>query len=202
VDEAAQDPFKVLESELRMAGCDLADGAWARLRAECSPVAYPRRAEIFPIGVIPRHILFVASGVTAATFLGEDGSVFIYRFFEPGHLCTAITSAWHQEPTSDEVIAVTEVRGILIPLESWRRHYSRDGTLGDYFRQKLMETLLFDKEVILTKTSNRTEAAYSLLEARQPEVLRQVPQKLVAQFLGLTPEGLSRFLRNRRGPLG
>ncbi|MEM1180274.1 MAG: hypothetical protein AAGM22_18165 [Acidobacteriota bacterium] len=197
VEQAKPDPFELLEEELHGAGYDLAGGAWARLKAECSVVEFPRRAEIFPIGIIPREILFVASGVAAATFLAEDGTVYIYRFFEPGHLCTAISSAWRHEPTADAIVAATEVRGLLIPLETWKRHYSREGLLGDYFREKLIETLLFDKDIILTKTSKSTEAAYSLLEVQQPEVLRQVPQKLVAQFLGLTPEGMSRFLRNR-----
>ncbi|MEO1366527.1 MAG: cyclic nucleotide-binding domain-containing protein, partial [Acidobacteriota bacterium] len=175
MEETTLDPFERLEAELRRAGCDLDGGDWSELKAECSVVQFPRRAEIFPIGIVPREILFVASGVAAATFLTEDGTIFIYRFFEPGHLCTAITSAWRREPTADAVVAATDVRGLLLPLECWRRHYSREGALGNYFREKLVETLLFDKDIILTKTSKSTEAAYSLLEAQQPGVLRQVP---------------------------
>ncbi|MEO1088851.1 MAG: hypothetical protein AAFY88_31875, partial [Acidobacteriota bacterium] len=123
---------------------------------------------------------------------------FVYRFFEPGHFCTTITSAWNQLPIGDAIDAVTAVRGLLIPFDGWRRHYGRPGPLGDYFRQKLIETMLFDKEVILAKTFNRTESAYAFLETHQPDVIRKVPQRIIAQFLGMTPEGLSRFLRVRR----
>lgn len=194
----SQTPLEVLEGELEACGIDIGSDEWRGLKAECSEARFRRRADIFPISVVPRHVLFMTQGIAAATYLGDDGNLFVYRFFERGQFCTTITSVWRNEPTCDAIYAVTASQGVLIPFDSWRRHYARSGPLGSYFREKLVEAMLFDKEVILTKTFNRTESAYSFLETHQPEVIRQAPQNVIAQFLGVTPEGLSRFLRNRR----
>ena len=55
----------------------------------------------------------------------------------------------------------------------------------------------FDIDVMRVKTINRTQASYDFLKKRQPDVLKLLSQRVIAQFLGITPEGLSRFLKTR-----
>ena len=59
--------------------------------------------------------------------------------------------------------------------------------------------LLFEIDILNVKTVNRTEVSYNFLRERHPTVLELVPQTLIAQFCGITPEGFSRFLRNYSG---
>ncbi|MEM9794728.1 MAG: hypothetical protein AAF848_17440, partial [Pseudomonadota bacterium] len=74
----------------------------------------------------------------------------------------------------------------------------RGGVFGQYLRIKAMETLILDKDILCAKTSNDTEVQYSFLERSFPEVVQRATQKDVARFIGVTPQGLNRFLRNRK----
>ena len=91
---------------------------------------------------------------------------------------------------------MTPVEGLLIPIKRWRDEYLRGGAIGEYMRIKIFQTLLFDADVIRVKSLNRTYESYTFLQERQPSVLQSIAQKDVAQFIGITPEGLSRFLKN------
>ena len=142
--------------------------------------------------------LFLASGIVASRQTHLDGNVSIARFFEPGQFCANLTSTWNQEYASDDLIALTDVIGMELPDSVFRPEYLDGSALGRYLRIKVMETLCFDKEVICAKTQSSTESRYTFLEQFQPTVVASVQHKHVAAFLGITPQGLSRFLRYRQ----
>ncbi|MEL6210747.1 MAG: Crp/Fnr family transcriptional regulator, partial [Pseudomonadota bacterium] len=68
---------------------------------------------------------------------------------------------------------------------------------GTYLRLKMMEAHLFAKELICAKTSAQTEARYRFLIDHHDIVVGAVRKQDIARFLGITPQGLSRFLRRR-----
>lgn len=51
-------------------------------------------------------------------------------------------------------------------------------------------------EIAMSLSSDKPEERFENLIKRQPDLLQKVPQKYIANFLGLTPESLSR-IRNR-----
>lgn len=57
---------------------------------------------------------------------------------------------------------------------------------------------MFDKDILYAKTSNDTEVQYRFLESHHTEVVQRAAQKDIARFIGMTPQGLNRFLRNRQ----
>ncbi|MEM9145542.1 MAG: hypothetical protein AAGC57_05030 [Pseudomonadota bacterium] len=146
--------------------------------------------------------LFLTEGIMASEQTWPDGSTSIARFFETGHICANLTSAWTRELAADELIAITDVVGLSLPDAFFRQEYLRGGAFGTYLRIKTMETLLLDKELICAKTSGQIEPRYRFLEQHHAEVLTRTRQKDIARFLGVTPQGLSRFLKRRIGSDG
>ncbi|MEL6201042.1 MAG: cyclic nucleotide-binding domain-containing protein [Pseudomonadota bacterium] len=142
--------------------------------------------------------IFLSQGVAASEQTDHDGVSTIARFFEPGDFCANLTSAWTRDIASDDLIALTDVVCIAIPDEFFRRQYIEGGSFGTYLRLKMMSAHLFAKELICAKTSSRTETRYRFLEQHHQTVIGSVQQKDIARFLGMTPQGLSRFLRQRK----
>lgn len=171
---------------------------WRAFEAACTEVAFRKDDVVFEMAAVPDGLLFVTDGVAAAELALSDGRSLIYRFFERGQYCTTITSAWYETGTHDSITAVTDLAGVMLPFRWWREQYLTGAALGVYFRLKALENLLFAKDVIRVKTLNSTASTYAFLEERHADVIARVQQKDVARFIGVTPEGLSRFLKNRR----
>ena len=189
-------PMCVLSQDIQAEGIDIPHPEWEEFVDECIPAQYAKKDTIFDMDAVSNHMLFVTHGVSACQFGHPNGQLIIDRFFETGDFCTTVRSAWRTEPSDDQIFAITPVQGVLIPMRRWRNEYLRGGAIGEYIRIKIFQTLLFDADVIRVKSLNRTSESYTFLQERQPGVLQSVAQKDVAQFLGITPEGLSRFLKN------
>ncbi|MEL7485627.1 MAG: hypothetical protein AAGJ87_00260 [Pseudomonadota bacterium] len=190
-------PLSVLQRDIQATGVEVSSVEWEDFSELCAEARYSRKEIIFDRNVVSKHMFFVTSGVSASQFAHPNGQLIIDRFFETGDFCTTVRSAWRTEPSDDLILAVTPVEGILIPMDRWREEYLAGEAIGRYVREKIFRTLLFDADVIRVKSLNRTSESYGFLQERQPNVLSDVPQRTVAQFLGITPEGLSRFLRSR-----
>ncbi|MEO1483673.1 MAG: cyclic nucleotide-binding domain-containing protein [Myxococcota bacterium] len=177
----------------------LDDDEWRRISTRLADCSYRQGEVIFSQVRLTDHWLFITDGVAASEQTTPDGAVLIGRFFEPGHICSNITSAWARQISSDDLRAITDVEGVLLPNPLFRQEYLGGGAFGRYLRIKAMAALLFDKEILCTKTTNDTDIQYRFLEYNYREVIRRSTQKDIARFIGITPQGLSRFLKNRRG---
>ncbi|MEO1457682.1 MAG: hypothetical protein AAFV49_08970 [Pseudomonadota bacterium] len=193
-------PMDALERDIGALGIAIAPGEWAALRADLAEAAFPAGAVISSQARISEHWVFLSAGIAASEQAAPDGTATIARFFEAGQFCANLTSVWHRTIASDDLLAITDVAGVFVPDRIFRPAYLRGGAFGEYLRLKAMEAMLFDKDLICAKTSPSTEARLRFLEERHRDVVRRTPQKHLARFIGITPQGLSRFLRNRRAP--
>lgn len=182
-------------------GHAISDADWDSLKPPLKPVSVARGEVLLDSAHVAQHVIFVCQGVVASLQTTADGDTQIARFFERGQLCTNITSAWHQSITEDELVAMTDVSGLLIPFSMFRHDFMFSGPLSHYWREMVIETLLFDKDLMCTKTMRDVATRYRFLSERYEQVVTTVPDKYIARFLGITPQGLSRFLRNNRPEL-
>ncbi|WP_434053827.1 MAG: hypothetical protein RDA78_02665 [Roseibium sp.] len=175
---------------------DLSD--WGQIKQRCRFVDVAAGDKIQNQARVTDSWIYLSNGIAASEQTWLDGTSTIARFFEPGNICANLTSAWTRDIASDDLVAVTDVAGIAIPNDLFRTEYLEGGFFGTYLRLKLMDAHLFAKELICAKTSGRTEARYQFLEQYHQHVIASVRQKDIARFLGVTPQGLSRFLRRRK----
>jgi hypothetical protein len=77
----------------------------------------------------------------------------------------------------------------------FREEFISGGPLATYWREKVLETFLFDKDIMCAKTLRNVESRYRFLIDRHQDVVSKVPDKYIARFLGISPQGLSRFLK-------
>ncbi|MEM7673376.1 MAG: Crp/Fnr family transcriptional regulator [Verrucomicrobiota bacterium] len=189
------EPIAILRSDISRLNIDIPAKEWAQFEHQLEERFYPKKSIIFSQVSICSEVLFIAGGITASGFVTEDGNPMINRFFQKNNLCSNIVSAVTNSMASDNVFAITTTSAVSIPYELFYECYLRSGKFGEYLRIKLLHTLLEDKDFLSIKTISDTTVKYRFLADKYREILALVPQKDIANFLGLTPEGFSRFLR-------
>ncbi|MEO1747953.1 MAG: cyclic nucleotide-binding domain-containing protein [Pseudomonadota bacterium] len=190
--------MSLLEADIQRLDVAIDPITWERIVQLCKCVQIKAGDKIQNQARVADSWIFLSEGIAASEQTDHDGMSTIARFFEPGDFCANLTSAWTRDIASDDLIALTDVVGITIRDEFFRREYIEGGTFGRYLRLKMMSAHLFAKELICAKTSSRTETRYRFLEQHHQTVIGSVQQKEIARFLGMTPQGISRFLRQRK----
>lgn len=190
-------PVEVFREDVRNIDPDVTDDVFDKLAASLEEVTYVKDEVIFDNGTREDHFLFVSHGVCSGQFGRPDGQVVIARFFKSGDFCASTPLTLRDNVAHNAVTAATKVSGVVIPMGPWMDDRIEDRPLSRYLRRKLTMTHIFDINVLAIKTVNRTAESIKFLEQHQPEILGQVSQKKIAQFVGITPEALSRFLRSK-----
>ena len=190
--------FASLKDDIKRLGVSIDLVTWERIVQRCKSVQIKAGDTIQNQARIADNWIFLSDGVAASEQTDHDGASTVARFFEPGDFCANLTSVWTRDVASDDLVALTDVVGIAIPDDVFRREYLEGGFFGTYLRLKMMNAHLFAKELICAKTSSQTETRYRFLEQHHQRVIGSVQQKDIARFLGMTPQGLSRFLRSRK----
>lgn len=192
------DAISIFREHVTHRGHDLSDAEWDVECQQFNTVSATRGTVLLDSALIAQHLFFVSDGIAASIQTTADGEEQIARFFEQGQLCSNLTSAWHQQISSDTLIAMSDFSGVRIPFATFRDQVMSEAPLSLYWREMMFETLVFDKDLICSKTVRDVEIRYRFLVDHYDHVISTVQDKYIARFLGITPQGLSRFKKNIR----
>jgi CRP/FNR family transcriptional regulator, cyclic AMP receptor protein len=152
-----------------------------------------RNEVLVPAGTVARHIYFVIKGYLRIFLLNEDGMEFTrYLIFE-GKMGTAFPSFALKEP-SVATVQSPEPSEILM-----MNYENRELLINSIPGWETMERIALEREYIasirrieslITKDSKER---YNLLMNDNPEMIKRLPSKIIADYLGIAPETLSRL---------
>lgn len=143
-------------------------------------------------GEICRHTFFVEKGLLRLFSLDENGREHILQFASENWLVTDRDSVYFNEPSKFYIEAIENA--VLIPMDA--DLFGKIAALNPDFRKKNENLLhnhirqLNDRINLLLSASARTR--YMEFIRLYPDLQLRVSQWMVASYLGITPESLSR----------
>ncbi|NML38156.1 Crp/Fnr family transcriptional regulator [Chitinophaga sp. G-6-1-13] len=170
------------------------DPEWGSLMDSASVRTYKKNEVILKRGKRSEEVLLVAEGILASEFSVEDKTV-IGRFFLPGALCSNFDSLLTQVPSRFQIVSVTTCQVISIPAVEFLRHYYRSNGPGVLFRKMILEIMAEDIWLTDMKLLYSKEEMVHQLREHYPDIIRLVPYKHIAMYLGITAEAYSRILK-------
>lgn len=190
-----KDGFQILKNDILQYELSISDKEWNAIRSKLSPINFKKGTVIFDSTDVCTQLLFICEGITASEYL-EAGEYLISRFFQKRNICTNLVSLLSGNTFNDRLVSITPVKGLLIPGQLFSDHYYHTDMLGMYFRKKVIEILVEDKQFISIKTRSGVRSKLSFLQEQYPEILLEAPWKSIAAFMGVTPAWLSRVLKD------
>jgi CRP-like cAMP-binding protein len=147
-------------------------------------------------GEIPKYGAFVAQGCLRSYVVDNRGKEHIIQFAPENWWLSDTNSMLHKIPTSFFVDAVESSDVLLLDLPS---HMNLMQTIPGYstsFQAGFQKHAASkDKRIIATLTATAEERFENFLQM-YPTIAQRVPQHMLASYLGVTPETLSR-IRNK-----
>jgi CRP/FNR family transcriptional regulator, anaerobic regulatory protein len=153
-----------------------------------------RRTHILVEDQVCRDIFFVVKGLLRCYYYTPEGTDVSTWFMREGDVCVSVDSFYKQIKSYEYIVAHEPTLLIYIKFEQleelFRKHLE-----FNFVGRVLTVKYLVDwnsqlKDIRLLKTKDR----YDALLARDPDLVRRVPRKFIASFLGMLPTSLTRTL--------
>ncbi len=145
-------------------------------------------------GEVERHLSFVEYGITRYYIPKEESDITFHFTFDREFTC-AYDSLLSQTPAKYNLQALTEVKAWQISYTDLKKVYAQSQA-SNYLGRFIIEKLYVaqSKRTISFLKYNAKERYLNLFD-EQPEIIRYVPQKYIASYIGITPQALSRIRR-------
>ena len=157
------------------------------------PKKLRKRQFLLQEGDVCRYTAFVEKGMLRTFTVDDKGNEPILQFSMEGWWVTDLYSYLTDEPSRYNIEALEDCELLLITKPSWNVLLEKVPAFERYFRILIQNNLIATQRRLISSLSESAEEQYSKLIATFPTCLQRVPQHMIASFLGITPETLSRI---------
>ena len=143
-------------------------------------------------GEISRTVAFVEKGALRLYKVNEDGSEHIVQFALEGQFLTDLYSFLTNEISIYNIDAIEESDLVLITRSASDELRRRSPKYQEFIFQATSEAYIQLEKRMTSVISLNLEERYKELTDNYPNIVQRLPQHLIASYMGLTPETLSR----------
>ncbi|WP_262484065.1 MULTISPECIES: Crp/Fnr family transcriptional regulator [unclassified Chryseobacterium] len=144
-------------------------------------------------GDVCKCLSFVNKGLLKSYFTDEKGGENINMFAFEGWWISDFKSFINHEKAVLNIDAVEETELLMITLEDYDKLMLKIPVMDRYFRILYQNSLVTKDYRLIASNSYTAEEKYLQLVQKNPEMIKRVPHNLIASYLGLAPETISRI---------
>jgi len=144
-------------------------------------------------GDVCKYTIFLEKGLLRSFIVDEKGAEHVLQFSLEGWWCADLYSFFTGEPSNYNIEALEDCELLLITKPSWDLLLERVPALERYFRILIQNNLIVTQRRLMGSFSETAEEKYNNLIYAFPDILQRVPQHMIASYIGISRETLSRI---------
>lgn len=144
-------------------------------------------------GDICRYQAFVEKGILRSYTIDEKGSEHILQFASEGWWMANLSSYLTHEPSFLNIDALEGAELLLLSRPLWEQAMKEIPSLEHYFRIIIQNHLIATQKRLLESLAETAEEKYNRFLRTYPGCVQRVPQHMIASYLGVARETLSRI---------
>lgn len=154
-----------------------------------------KRQYLLQEGDVCKYQAFVQKGLLRTYNVDDKGSEHILQFSLEGWWAADLSSYFTQEVSFLNIDALEDVELLLLSKPNWEQAMQKIPVLEHYFRIILQNHLVATQKRLLQSLAETAEIKYNRFLNIYPGCVQRVPQHMIASYLGVTRETLSRVRR-------
>jgi CRP-like cAMP-binding protein len=174
----------------------LSDAEETLCRTFFAPKKLRKKQYLLQEGEVCKNVAFVEKGLLRAFTIDEKGTEHIMQFAFEGWWMADQYSFLTGEPSNYNIEALEDCELLLLSRKSEEEMMEKVPQLERYFRILLQNSLIATQRRLASSLSETAEKRYNELINSCPSIPERVPQHMMASYLGITPETLSRVRKH------
>lgn len=162
------------------------------IKSYLTPKKLRKKQYLLQEGDICKTIAFVEKGALRAYSVDENGSESIIQFALEGWTIADLNSFLTAEPATYNIEALEDAELVLINQPAHEELLQKMPKYETYNRLQITGAYIAMQKRLTSILSLSLEERYTNLTSLYPHIVQRVPQHMIASFMGLTPETLSR----------
>lgn len=163
------------------------------MRAVFTPRTLRAGESLHQAGEVAKHAVFVASGCLRSYVIDSGGKEHIVMFAPENWWLADSISLATKTPSQYFVDAIEDSDILMIDPESHEKLVERVPGYAGAFRKGLQKHAATKDQRIVKSLSSSAEERYLDFLTTYPSIATRVPQWMVASYLGVSPETISRI---------
>jgi CRP-like cAMP-binding protein len=156
------------------------------------PKKLKKKRILIEAGEICKYTVFVEKGLLRSFKVDGKGNEYILQFALEGWWMADLYSFLTNEPSPYNIEALEDSELLLISKPSWDLLLEKVPAFERYFRVLIQNNLINTQRRLMSSFTETAEEKYLKLLKEFPDILQRVPQHMIASYLGITRETLSR----------
>ena len=157
------------------------------------PKKLRKRQYVLQEGDVCKYLLFVEKGLLRMYHVDDKGTEHMIQFAWEGWWMADTYSFLSGDVSAYHIDAIEDAELLMITLPNFEALLLQLPVMERYFRILFQNNIISKERRLVNTISYSAEEKYTRLAAANPEMIQRIPQNLIASYLGVTPETLSRI---------
>ncbi|MEY8760545.1 Crp/Fnr family transcriptional regulator [Chryseobacterium tongliaoense] len=154
---------------------------------------YKKNTLLLQEGMVAEEVFFVLSGGLRQFFYDGNGTEKTCNFVFENEFFTDLESFSHKKKCTTNIITTEPVECLVITCKSLVHCMSELPAITLLFNAIIENVATANIKRIQSLLSQSYEQQFEELIRNKPDILQRIPQRYIAQYLGIAPESLSRI---------
>ena len=151
-----------------------------------------RKKYLMQEGDVCRYTAFVHTGLMRSFTVDAKGNEHILQFAMEGWWMADLASFITEEPSPYNMEALEDCELLLITKPSWETLLEKIPQFERYFRILIQNNLIATQRRLMHSITETADQKYLKMIQTYPECVQRIPQHMIASYLGMTRETVSR----------
>ncbi|TDE17195.1 Crp/Fnr family transcriptional regulator [Dyadobacter psychrotolerans] len=155
-----------------------------------------KRQYLLQEGDVCKQMAFVAKGLLRSYNVDDKGDEHMSVFGWEGWWLSDLNSFLTGEPAVLNLDAIEDSELLMISRADYEALTLTVPIMDRYFRILYQNSLVTKERRLISSITHSAEEKYVQLAESNPKIIERIPQNLIASYLGIAPETLSRIKKN------
>ncbi|NCA80434.1 MAG: Crp/Fnr family transcriptional regulator [Sphingobacteriia bacterium] len=153
----------------------------------------PKNTLTLKAGEICDNYMFIHKGIMRSYILDSKGIEITTNIYTKNQVAIEQASFFNRSISCENIQTLTDCAVWFVDFQKMNQHFNHYPEHREFGRRLLVRTMVELKERMILLQTETAENRYLLLLKQNPEILKYVPLKQIASYLGVTNTSLSRI---------
>lgn len=159
---------------------------------------YEKGAFLIEEGKVGHDIFFIVEGSAFSYVTDNKGEKHAIQFALEGHWISDLYSFFSEQKAQYTIEVLEPLKVLSLSKKNFAKACDSIPVFDRFFRILIQNAYVALQHRLAKTNSESAEVRYIEFATQYPEFVQRIPQYLIASYLGMKPQSLSRIRKNRR----